>query len=215
MAPSMAPTVPRTHPARPLTVPGRVQPRKRKEQQKRVARCACSCRAEPALGFATGPESSRAWAMPVVLTGTLRAVAMRDVGSGSCRCLRLHKKRPARLLLLLIFFFLLRGWRQAPGACQRPGGWVGRGVRGMDAAAKPPGTGSRRPRPTHLPGQPPGNRLSATNQTTHEGLRRWLEFPRFVSRKLKIRKHSAAIPQSSACNRSSLAFVTFQSGSTR
>ncbi len=28
--------------------------------------------------------------MPAVLTGTLRAVA-RDVGSGSCRCLRLYR----------------------------------------------------------------------------------------------------------------------------
>ncbi|MFL6960061.1 hypothetical protein ACJ7C5_19985 [Nocardiopsis yanglingensis] len=30
-------------------------------------------------------------AMPVVLTGTLRAVAS-DVGSGSCRCLPLYRK---------------------------------------------------------------------------------------------------------------------------
>lgn len=38
------------------------------------------------LGFGC---MSRAWAMPVVPTGTLRAVAS-DVGSGSCRYLRLY-----------------------------------------------------------------------------------------------------------------------------
>jgi len=43
MAPSMAPTVLQTHPARPLTVSCCVQPRKKKkEKQKRVARCARS-----------------------------------------------------------------------------------------------------------------------------------------------------------------------------
>jgi len=31
--------------------------------------------------------------MPVVLTGTLRAVAVGDVGSGSCRCLRLYTRQ--------------------------------------------------------------------------------------------------------------------------
>ncbi|QBL42761.1 hypothetical protein MG068_20440 [Stenotrophomonas sp. ASS1] len=50
------------------------------------ARPALFCRAEPKLGFGC---MSRAWAMPVVLTGTLRAVAS-DVGSGSCRYLRLY-----------------------------------------------------------------------------------------------------------------------------
>ena len=45
--------------------------------------------------------------MPVVLTGTLRAVAMGDVGSGSCRCHRLYRKQRAvgQAALLLIFFF--------------------------------------------------------------------------------------------------------------
>ncbi|MBA0372907.1 hypothetical protein D7Y42_19735 [Stenotrophomonas maltophilia] len=77
----------------------------------------------------------------------------------------------------------------------------------------PPGGGGGGPPP---PPPPPAQSHETRYTTTHEGLRRWRESPHgFVSRKLKIRKHSAAIPQSSACNRSSLAFVTFQSGSTR
>ncbi|WP_308518370.1 hypothetical protein, partial [uncultured Stenotrophomonas sp.] len=55
-----------------------------------LRRCACSSRAEPMLGFARRPESSRAWA-------------------------RLYKRRPARLRLLLIFFFFSVG-----GAPTRP-----------------------------------------------------------------------------------------------
>ena len=98
---------------------------------------------------------------------------------------RLYKKRPGKLFLLLIFFFLFRGWT-CPKNCQGPGE-VGARPNHMKRVTRPPTRGFA------VGGNGPG----------------------FVSRKLKIRKHSAAIPQSSACNRSSLAFVTFQSGSTR
>ena len=56
---------------------------------------------------------------------------------------------------------------------------------------------------------------SATNHTHPRGAAPLAETLIFVSRKLKIRKRSAAIPQSSACNRSSLVFVTFQSAWSR
>ena len=75
---------------------------------------------------------------------------------------------------LLLFFFLLRGWTHTETVRGRAGG-LGRGVRGMDAAAKPPWMGSRRPlpsppaRPT-LQGQSTNSRLY--RPTTHEGLRR-------------------------------------------
>ena len=55
-------------------------------------------------------------AMPVVLTGTLRAVAAGDVGSGSCRCLRLYRKQRAAgqaALLLIFFFFSVGGGRSS------------------------------------------------------------------------------------------------------
>ncbi len=60
MAPSMAPTVPRTHPARPLTVScaARHGMKEEKQRQQRVARCACSCRAEPTLGLPLSPRKA-------------------------------------------------------------------------------------------------------------------------------------------------------------
>ncbi|KMU66131.1 hypothetical protein STRNTR1_1379 [Stenotrophomonas maltophilia] len=64
---------------RPRTGSVRVYPRRRKRRSK-AGRGAALAR-EPSM------------AMPVVLTGTLRAVAMGDVGSGSCRCLRLYRKQ--------------------------------------------------------------------------------------------------------------------------
>ncbi|WP_256647617.1 hypothetical protein, partial [Stenotrophomonas maltophilia] len=56
-----------------------------------------------------------------------------------------HQERSnQRLILTLIFFFLLRGWTHTETVRGRAGGIRG-GVRGMDAAAKPPRTDSRRP----------------------------------------------------------------------
>ncbi len=125
-------------------------PSEKKKDQKRVARCACSCRAEPMLGLTDGPESSRAWA-------------------------RLYEKWPARLPLLLIFFSLpwVTGHRNlsevgrvgcagvsAAWARGMPrAGWAGRPTPVLpcaqdsaheQAAAKPPGTDSRRPPRTQL-----------------------------------------------------------------
>jgi len=49
----------------------------------------------------------------------------------------------------------------SPGNCRRRGGVGWRGVRGMDAAAKPPGTGSRRPRHPTPPRLPTGHPRAA------------------------------------------------------
>ncbi|MGG6387252.1 hypothetical protein, partial [Bacillus velezensis] len=49
------------------------------------------------------------------------------------------------LLPLLLFFFTSLPWRTHPETVRGRAGWVRGGVRDMDAAAKPPWTGSRRP----------------------------------------------------------------------
>ncbi len=72
---------------------------------------------------------------------------------------RIASKRSARPAFAVLCSL---PWLGAHGNCQRPGGWGWRGIRGMDAAAKPPWMGSRRPRRPHPPGQPPGSRHSAT-----------------------------------------------------
>ena len=72
-------------------------------------------------------------------------------------------------------FFL--PWRVAPETVRGRAGWV-RGVRGMDAAAKPPGTDSRRPRESNPPGQSGTSRLTVDStepSPRHEGLSRWPE----------------------------------------
>ncbi len=79
---------------------------------------------------------------------------------------RLYKERQAKQLLIL--FFLFRGWTQPETVRGRAGG-LGRGVRGMDAAAKPPWMGSRRPLPSP-PARP--SAAFASRTPTHEGLRR-------------------------------------------
>jgi len=64
---------------------------------------------------------------------------------------------------LLIFFFFSVGGRP-PKSVRGRSGWVRGGVRGMDAAAKPPWTDSRRP-PRTQPDRPPRLLLPATTQT--------------------------------------------------
>jgi len=110
--------------------------------------------------------------------------------------------------------FLFRGWQTAE-ISQRAAGLGSRGCprhgcRGQASRDGFTASPANPTRPTHL-------RLlhSATNHTHPRGAAPLAETPVFVSRKLKIRKHSAAIPQSSACNRSSLVFVTFQSAWSR
>ena len=122
-----------------------------KEQQKRVARCACS-RAEPAVGFADWPESSRAWAL-------------------------LYKERPARLLLLLIFFFLLRGWQtQQKSVSGRVGGAGGVSAAWMPRLSPQGRVHGVPASPTH-PASSQETGFPRSSQTNHEGLRRWLETP--------------------------------------
>ncbi len=65
------------------------------------------------------------------------------------------------------FSFVFRGWR-AQEPVQGRAGRVRRGVRGMDAAAKPPWMGSRRPRLTPPARPSPRNPLFA-EITSHEG----------------------------------------------
>jgi len=81
---------------------------------------------------------------------------------------RLCRERAAKQLLL--FFFLFRGWTRTETVRGRAGG-LGRGVRGMDAAAKPTGTYLRRPLPSP-PARPSAAFALRDQPTTHEGLRR-------------------------------------------
>jgi len=71
------------------------------------------------------------------------------------------------------FLFLFRGWQHTETIRGRAG-WVRGGVRGMDAAAKPPRTGSRRPPRTH-PARPSAAFALRGQAASHEGLRRWLK----------------------------------------
>jgi len=164
---------------------------KEEEQQKRVARCACSCRAEPALGFADWPERSRAWAW-------------------------LYKKRPAKPLLLLIFFFFsVGGSRHQKSVSGRVGRHCGVSAAWMPRPSPQGWVYGVPVMPTH-PASPSNPAFAFPDQPTHpRGAAPLAGNPPFVRRKLKMRKHSAAIPQSSACNRSSLVFVTFQSAWSR
>jgi len=76
-------------------------------------------------------------------------------------------------LLILIFFFDFP-WRTHTETVRGGAGWVRGGVRGMDAAAKPPRTGSRRPPRTH-PARPSAAFALRGQAASHEGLRRWLK----------------------------------------
>ena len=66
------------------------------------------------------------------------------------------------------FLLMFRGWRAR--SVEGRSGWVGGGVRGMDAAAKPPGMGSRRPPPTHPNRPKPGSRFG---RQPRGGCARW------------------------------------------
>ncbi len=76
--------------------------------------------------------------------------------------------------------FFNPGWTRTETVRGREGG-LRRGVRGMDAAAKPPGTGSRRP--LRAPPSRSERRKSAAFRDHPEGLRRWLDTP--IPRKRK------------------------------
>ena len=79
---------------------------------------------------ANGPLRSPTMAMPVVLTGTLRAVAS-DVGSGSCRCLRRYQGAVP---------FRVEGAPESGAAAKRRG--VGDGETGPAVCAAKRGSGS-------------------------------------------------------------------------
>ena len=119
----------RSPPARPRTGSVRIHPRKRKEDQKQ--------RQPGRLPFVEPSPRSAA----------LRPVREAEHGLGFTRA------SAARDPLLIFFFFSVGG--RPPKSVRGRSGWVRGGVSRMDAAAKPPGTDSRRPprtqpdRPTH------------------------------------------------------------------
>ena len=152
MAPSMAPTVPRTHRARPLTVFGRVHPRRRKRRSK--AKAAWRIASLPCVE----PKAPAGAAANVAHGDGPKGAGQDDRHSHA----RLTSKRSARPAFDLLF--LLRGW-QTSEICQRA---VGLGTRGC----QPHGCGCQASRdgftasPAH-PARPAHPRLllSTTNQT--------------------------------------------------
>ena len=120
---------------------------KKRRSKAKAAWQAAICRAEPMLGFADPRKGA-------------------ERGLGSTRA-------SAALRSAVDFLFLLRGWQTAK-ICLRPVGLGTRGVSRMDAAAKPPGTDSRRPRVLTRPAHP-RLLLSETPRHHPRGLRRWLE----------------------------------------
>ncbi|CAM0125735.1 hypothetical protein SMJ63A_80074 [Stenotrophomonas geniculata] len=132
VAASMRLTPLRSLPARPLTVSCACQPRKRIKRSK--AKAGSLCRAEPMLGCCTRSLSAEHGSalqkiIPIILSF-------------------IHAWRGSTVSTKVDTHQCNIPFRQIAGSCRRRGGSGCGGVRGMDAAAKPPGTGlRRRPQP--------------------------------------------------------------------
>ncbi len=143
-----------------------------------------SFRARPATEKKKEDQKQKQPGWPLFVEPSPRSAAFRPVRETDRR---LGSRASAARDPLLLFFILFRGLARTEIVSGRVGGgggvsaaWVGRmrptGWAGrptpvlpcaqdsahVQAAAKPPWTGSRRPRQPHPPGQPPGSRHSAT-----------------------------------------------------
>ena len=144
MAPSMAPTVPRTHPDRPPTVFGHVQPRKRKKKTKSKSGLAGSLFVEPSpcsAAFRPVREAERG-------LGSTRASAARDP--------------------LLLFFILFRGLARTEIVSGRVGGGGGVSAAWMPRLS-PHGWVHGVPANPTRPAHPQETRFQRPTQTRHGG----------------------------------------------
>ncbi len=143
VAASMRLTPLRSLPARPLTVSCACQPRKRIKRSK--AKAGSLCRAEPMLGCCTRSLSAEHGSalqkiIPIILSF-------------------IHAWRGSTVSTKVDTHQCNIPFRQIAGSCRRRGGFGCGGVRGMDAAAKPPGTGLRRPPQPDPPRHPQETRF--------------------------------------------------------
>ncbi len=138
-------------------------------------------------GHAVNPSMGARWRHPwrqrsCKPTPPTSDSSRRLIAVGRCRPWSTHPRhawmraKRSALTLTLTFLFFDFPWRTRTETVRGRAGWVRGGVRGMDAAAKPPWTGSRRPpRTPPRPAKPqPSSRASSTLRSRrHEGLSRW------------------------------------------